>query len=231
MAIRTETVAIPNGTPNLSGYLATPAGLGKFPAVVVIHEAFGLNEDITKVADRFAEEGYIALAVDLFAGRNRTVCMFRFISTMFLGDALNHDGIRDLKASLSWLEERPNVDASKLGAIGFCLGGGFAIAWACTDTRLNVIAPFYGVNPRPFEAVKRLCPVVGSYPAQDFTKGHGEKLEAELTKDNIPHDIKIYPDTHHSFFTRTRDAAETEAASDSWERIKTFFGQHIGGTA
>ncbi len=226
--INTQTVTLPNGTPNLSGYLALPPGEGKFPGVVVIHEAYGLNDNIMDITRRFAEAGYAALAVDLFAGRNKMVCMARFFTNMLLLNPLNHDGIRDLKVSLDWLEEHWKVDSSKLGAIGFCMGGSFAISWACGDSRLNVIAPFYSMNPRPLEAIARSCPVVGSFPENDFSKNMGIKLEAELTKNNIAHDIKVYPDTKHSFFNSPRDVKEQAAADDSWLRIMTFFREQMG---
>lgn len=228
MDITTQTITIPNGTPNLSGYLALPPGEGKFPGVVVIHEAFGLNDNIKAITRRLAEAGYAALAVDLFAGRNQMVCMARFFSNMVL-NSLNHAGIRDLKVSLDWLENHSKVDSGKIGAVGFCMGGSFVISWACTDSRLNVIAPFYAMNPRPLEAVARSCPVVASYPENDFTKGGGLKLDAELTRHSIPHDIKIYPDSKHSFFNRPRDDQEQAAADDAWSRILSFFNDHIGG--
>jgi carboxymethylenebutenolidase len=227
MDIRTETVQIPGGTPNLSAYFAVPAGEGKFPGVVIIHEVFGLNDNIKDIARRFANEGYAALSVDLFAGRNQVICMFRFFGGMFL-NSLNHGGIHDLKASLNYLENHPRVDSSKLGAIGFCMGGGFAIAWACTDERLNVIAPFYGMLPRPADAMERLCPVVGSYPENDFTKNGALRLEAELSKNNIAHDIKIYPDARHSFFNDQRRNYNAEASADAWQRTLAFFKAHIG---
>ncbi|MBI1282614.1 MAG: carboxymethylenebutenolidase [Anaerolineaceae bacterium] len=229
MDITTQTVNIPNGTPNLSGYFVYPSGEAKFPGVVVIHEAYGLNDNIKDITRRFAEAGYAALAVDLFAGRNQMICMFRFFTNMLLFDSLNHSGIRDLKTSLDWLEKHSKVEGGKIGAIGFCMGGSFAISWACSDSRLNVIAPFYSMNPRPLGAVERACPVVGSFPENDFSKNGGIKLEAELTKHNIPHDIKIYPDSKHSFFNSPRDVKEQAAADDSWSRILTFFREHIGG--
>lgn len=228
MDIRTETVPIPNGTPTLSAYFALPPGTGKVPGVVIVHEAYGLTDNIRSIARRFAESGYAALAVDLFAGRSQVVCMFRFFGSMFFGDALNHSGIRDLKAALTWLEQHASVDSARIGAVGFCLGGNFVISWACTDQRLNVVAPFYGINPRPLEAVARACPVVGSYPENDFTRGHGEKLNAALDAHKIPHDVKIYPATGHSFFNKPRDASETAAAEDAWQRVMRFFEQHIG---
>lgn len=226
MNIQTETVQIPGGTPDLSAYLARPTDGGKFPGVVVIHEAFGLNDNIRGIADRFAAEGYVALAVDLFAGRNKMVCMFRFFGGQFL-NSLDHGGIKDLKVALGSLEKRPDVESGKIGAIGFCMGGGFAIAWACTDPRLKVIAPFYGILPRPLEAVARSCPVVGSYPENDFTRSGAVKLDAELAKHHIPHDIKIYPNSKHSFMNEQRGNYNPEASADAWQRTLTFFRESM----
>jgi carboxymethylenebutenolidase len=223
-----QTVLFPASTaPQLGGYLAQPAGDGPFPAVVIIHEIFGLNDNIKNIARRFADQGYIALAVDLFGDRNRMVCMFRFMSGVLL-NSLGHGGIRDLKAALSFLAARPGVDSARLGAVGYCMGGSFAVAWACADDRLKVIAPYYGMNPRPFEAVARVCPVVGSYPEQDFTAKAGRALDIALGEHTIPHDIKIYPGAKHSFFNDQRRNYNPEAAQDSWERVLAFFKQHLG---
>ena len=115
-----------------------------------------------------------------------------------------------------------------MGAIGFCMGGSFAIAWACTDSRLKAIAPFYGVNPRPLDVVQRLCPVVGSYPEKDFTANAGRKLDEALDKCDIAHDIKIYPGAKHSFFNDSSKAYDKSAAKDSWARVMKFFGEQIG---
>lgn len=209
------------------GFLVTPEGDGPFPGVIVIHEIVGLNENIRDVCRRFAAEGYAALAVDLFAGRNRAVCMFRLMSGS-RGGKLDRYGMDELRAALDHLASMPLVDASRLGAIGFCMGGGYAIAWAITDDRLKVIAPFYGLNPKPLEAVARCCPVVGSYPARDFTAPGARALDEELDRHGIRHDIKVYPGALHSFFNdrgRTHDPA---ASADAWERVKTFFAAELG---
>ena len=223
---QTETIHFPFGTEQRPAYIARPDGNGPFPGVVVIHEIFGLNENIKDIAERFAVEGYIALAVDLMGERNRALCTFNLIRSQ-LFSPLENGGIRELKSALSYLQEQPGVDAKRVGAIGFCMGGGFAIAWAATDNRLQAIAPYYGANPRPLEAVKRSCPVVGSYPEKDFTAGSGRKLDAELTKDNIEHDIKIYPNARHSFFNDKGPSYNAEAAEDSWSRVLTFFSVHL----
>lgn len=198
--------------------------------MVVIHEVFGLTENIKGITQRFADAGYAALAVDLFTGRNRVICMVRFLADTFT-NALDHGGIHDLKAALTFLAEQPEVDEAKLGAIGFCLGGGFAVAWACTDERLKVIAPYYGANPRPLEAVARACPVVGSYPSRDFTAKSGRKLEAALARYDVAHDIKIYEGAKHSFFNDRGGAYDADAATDSWQRVLSFFELYIKPTS
>jgi carboxymethylenebutenolidase len=227
MPVTAQAVAFPGSTlPQLNGYLARPTSDGPLPALVVIHEAFGLNDDIRSIARRFAEKGYVALAVDLFSGRNQVVCMFRMMSGLLL-KSLDHGGVRDLKDALTYLAQQPGVDTNRLGAVGYCMGGSLAIAWSCTDDRLKAIAPYYAMNPRPLGAVARVCPVVGSYPESDFTAKAGHMLDLELDKYSVPHDIKIYPGTKHSFFNtgRNHDAA---AAQDSWVRVLAFFEQHIG---
>jgi carboxymethylenebutenolidase len=222
----TENISFQGATTRLGSYLALPEGEGPFPGVVVIHEIFGLNDNIREVARRFADAGYAALAVDLFAGRNRTLCMFRFMGQIQF-NSLQNGSIQDLKQSLTYLAALPQVDGNRIGAIGFCMGGSFAIAWACTDERLRVIAPFYAMNPRPLEAVKRLCPVVGSYPTNDFTTKAGQALETKLDTYNIPHDIKIYPETKHSFFNNQRSSYDASASEDAWQRIQAFFKEYL----
>jgi carboxymethylenebutenolidase len=211
------------------GYLAMPDSSGPHPGVVVIHEAFGLNDNIKDITRRFADAGYVALAVDLFTDRNRAVCMARYMAGMLLG-SVNRYGVNDLKTALTFLAQSRDVDPARIGAVGFCLGGGFAIAWACTDSRLKAIAPFYGANPRPLEVVSRLCPVVGSYPEKDFTAKAGRALDQSLDKHQIAHDIKIYPGAAHSFFNDRGKAYDRSAAEDSWARVIKFFGEQIGGT-
>ncbi len=222
-----QNVAFSSGSRTLNGYLARPEGDGTFPAVVVIHEAYGVNDNIREITRRLADEGYIAFAADLFAGRNRAICMARFMSGMML-NSLNHQAIQDLKAALTFLTTQPGVDGARMAAIGFCMGGSFAVAWACTDQRLKVIAPYYAMNPRPLEALARMCPVVGSYPADDFTAEAGWKLDIELDKYPIPHDIVIYPGTKHSFFNDQGRNYNAPAAQDSWQRILAFFKQTLG---
>ncbi len=229
MPLTTSNVSYMAGSRRIDGYLARPEEAGPFPAVIVIHEAYGLNDNMREIARRFAELGYAALAVDLFTGRNQALCLFRYMSGS-LFNPLRHSGISELQAALTYLSDQPEVDKERVGAIGFCMGGSLCIAWACTDARLKVIAPFYGANPRPEEALARICPVVGSYPDKDFTASHGKKLDVLLDRYAIPHDIKIYPDTKHSFFNDQGSHYAAAASQDAWERIQRFFGERLGSS-
>jgi carboxymethylenebutenolidase len=142
--------------------------------------------------------------------------------------------IPELIATLDFLTGQVDVDPQRVGAIGFCMGGGYAIAWARRDRRLRAIAPFYATNPRPLSAVRRLCPVVGSYPGRDFTARSGRKLDARLETLDVAHDIKIYPGARHSFFNDQGRSYAAGAAADSWQRTLRFFADHVqapGGQA
>ncbi|ARP71700.1 dienelactone hydrolase family protein [Streptomyces pluripotens] len=221
--MRTETLG--------SAFLALPVDTGPYPGVVVIHEASGLNDHIRDICRRFAAEGYAALGVDLFEGRNRALCMARMFVGAMTGN-LDHYGVPALKAALGLLADHPEVDAARIGAIGFCLGGSLVLTWACTDDRLAAIAPFYGAAPKPREAIRRLCPVVGSWPGKDFTTKAAGVLETELTAAGTPHDLKVYPEAKHSFFNDQWRNYHADAAADAWQRVLAFFAEHVtrGGT-
>ena len=211
---------------DLGGYLVRPVRAGlRQPGVLVIHEAFGLNDDIRAIAGRFAQAGYVALAADLFGEENRAVCMARMMSGIFL-NSLEHGGVQDTRAALEVLAALPGVDAQRLGAVGFCMGGSLAVALACTDERVRAVAPYYGFNPRPLEAVRRACPVVGSYPGRDPTAGQGRALEAALSAAGVPHDIKVYPQARHSF-ANAGPAFDGVASTDAWNRMMAFFDEHV----
>lgn len=216
-------------TSTLDGaHLVLPDGSGPHPGVVVVHEAFGLNDNIREICGRFGAEGYAALGVDLFDGRSRTVCMARMFLGAMAGN-LNHFGVPTLKVALDRLGQLPEVDENRLGAVGFCLGGSIVLTWACTDRRLRSVAPFYGSAPKPRRAIQRLCPVVGSWPDRDFTAKAARILEADLTSAGVAHDLKVYPGARHSFFNDRGRAYDAEAAADSWQRVLAFFDQHLAG--
>jgi carboxymethylenebutenolidase len=219
----------------MGAYLALPDGEGPFPGIVVIHEIFGLNDNIREITHRFAREGYTALAVDLFSTGNRVVCMLRIFHGMLVRP-LNNGIVAELQAALNFLKGWPQVDPGRVGVIGFCMGGSYALQLASvadplpgSGQALRAASVFYGMNPRPLEAVSRACPIVGSYPEIDFTANAARQLEPPLEKPTIPPDIKIYPEARHSFFNEAGPAYRPEAAVDAWRRTMTFFDAHLKG--
>ncbi len=132
-----------------------------------------------------------------------------------------------LRAAIDHLRALDGVDPARVGVIGFCLGGSYALQLACMDDDLKAAAAFYGANPRPLEAVARACPIVGSYPDPDFTTKQGRTLDAALERFGVPRDIKIYPGTRHSFFNDTSRNHDAAAAADAWRRTLAFFARYL----
>ena len=212
----------------MHAYFASASTGDLVPGVVVVHEIFGLNRNIRDIAERFAATGYAALAVDLFSTANRVMCMARIFHGMLIRP-LTNGVVGDLRAALDHLATLPGVDAGKLGVIGFCMGGTYALQLACVAENLRAASVFYGQNPRPLEALVRACPVVGSYPERDFTASAARQLEPILEQNQVPHDIKIYSGARHSFFNDTGAAHHAEAAEDAWRRTLAFFNTHLQG--
>lgn len=210
----------------MESFFARPKDTGSFPGLVVIHEAFGLNDNIREITRQFAEQGYAALAVDLFSNRNRMLCMLQAFHGMLVRP-LNNPMLSDLQSTVAHLRQQEGVDQDRIGAVGFCMGGAYALQLAVTEKGMKAASVFYGANPKPLESLAQSCPIVGSYPDKDFTTQAARELEVVLEKNNIPHDIKIYEDTKHSFFNRRRTPVEVEASKDAWQRMLSFFHEHL----
>ena len=221
-----QNVAVPrSGRKALEAFLVYPEGGDQLPGMVVVHEILGLNDDIRDIARRFASAGYAALAVDLFSTGSRAICMLRIFHGMLIRP-LNNGVVGDLRRALVYLGGLVQVDADRIGAVGFCMGGTFALQLACVDDDLKASAVFYGMNPRPLEAVAQACPIVGSYPGEDFTARAARQLEPALERYDVPHDIKVYPGAKHSFFNQG-GRYDSEAAEDAWKRMNSFFEKYL----
>jgi carboxymethylenebutenolidase len=224
------------------GYLAIPAAgsaagsAGPWHGVVVIHEAFGLNDDIRQKADQFAARGYLALAPDLYDGKSWARCVLGAVRQVRAGSG---PAFEALEAARRYLTARDDC-TGRTGVIGFCLGGGFALLCAPRDG-FNVASVNYGEVPKDAEsALRGACPIVGSYGARDpMGTKHPERLQRALTVLEVPHDVKVYPGVGHRFLTKPSGAGavlsrfarmtyvESDAA-DAWQRIFGFFGEHLG---
>lgn len=211
----------------LPTYWAEPDGEGPFPGLVVIHEISGLNENIRDITRRLAGESYVAMAVDLFSGRNRAVCMARVFYGLLVRP-LGNGTLAEIQAALEALRAHPKVDASRTGAIGFCMGGSYALQLACVDDEMRAASIFYAQNPRPLSALSGACPIVGSYPERDFTAKAGAELKSRLERYEVPYDIRTYPGARHSFFNSQGGSYDKEAADDAWRRTMSFFETHLG---
>jgi carboxymethylenebutenolidase len=211
-----------------------------YPAVLVLHESFGLNDDIRRIARRFADEGYVALAPDLFSHGTRIVCMSRVMTDMVRG-SIDRE-IADILEAREALAARAEVDADRIAVAGFCLGGGFALI-AATKPGFKAAAVNYGDVPKERAKLDRACPVVGSFGARDRMYGGNmaERLEEHLTALGVPHDIRTYDGVGHSFFsqydgwqgwlarvpTPMRVGHGEAAAEDGWRRMLGFFDEHV----
>jgi carboxymethylenebutenolidase len=234
MGMPHTTIPAADGTP-LKAYLAVPAEAGPRPGVVVIQDALGLTRAIREHADRLASYGYLAVAPDLYTRGGMLRCVQATMRSLFSGQGQAYD---DIESSRRWLLARDDC-AGRVGVIGFCMGGGFALMTASRG--FDVSAPNYGHLPKNLDtALGSACPVVGSYGARDrMLKGAAAALEAALTERGIPHDVKEYPRAGHSFLEQfpvgplapvLRVAGmgyEAASADDAWRRIRAFFDEHL----
>lgn len=233
-------VAIPslNGG-QLPGFLARPedsAGTGRHPALVMVYEAFGMTSEMRRIARELAAQGYTVLVPDLFArGKVRALCVAATMATMLRGRGA---ALGDLESARRWLAAQPTVEPRRIGTIGFCMGGGFALLLAGTGM-YRVSAPFYGRAPLPLE---RACPVVASFGGRDrgTPSAYPQQLTAELDRHGVAHDVKTYPEAGHSFMTRGEGAAakvmphlpihaeyHEPSATDAMSRVLAFFREHL----
>jgi carboxymethylenebutenolidase len=226
-----------DGSQPLRGYLASPPGTGPWPAVVMIHEIFGLDDVMRGHADRLAGLGYLTLAVDLFSAGSTARCLVSTMTAMMRGRG---SAFADISAAHDYLAGSPDC-TGKIGVIGFCIGGGFALLTA--NNGFDAAAVNYGQLPRHLdEAVADACPIVASYGGRDPSlRGAARRLDAALNNAGVTHDVKEYPAASHAFLNDTEAGPrvlrpllrvagigpESESAKDAWDRIERFFAIHL----
>ena len=228
-AVKTETVTYKSGTETVSGFLAVPETPGKHPALILIHEWLGLMPWVKDQADKFAAAGYVALAVDLYRGKTtEDPKVAREMATTLPRDR----AMRDLEAAFGYLASRPDVKANRIGTVGWCFGGGWALRLATHEPRLAACAINYGeltTDPEAIGAIR--CPVLGNFGAEDqvIPPAKVRAFEAAMKKAGKSIDVKIYPGAGHAFQTSTeKDRYRPKATADAWKRMIAFFNRTLG---
>jgi carboxymethylenebutenolidase len=226
------TVPGASSAPELRAHLAVPpVGTGPWPAVVVLHEVLGLTVDTRQQADRLAAAGYLAVAPDLYSAGGAARCLRSTFRSLTSGEG---NALGDIAATRAWLAGRDDC-TGRIGVLGFCMGGGFALLGATRG--FDASAPNYGPVPKDAEEVLRgACPVVASFGRRDVgLRGAAARLEGALTSLGVEHDVKEYREAGHSFLNRhglgplavlERVAGfsyHQPSAEDAWARILRTF--------
>jgi carboxymethylenebutenolidase len=224
-----QTVSYKSGTESVSGLLVTPEGKGPFPAVIVIHEWWGLDAWVKDQARALAKEGYVALAVDLYRGQ---VTDKQEVAHQLMSGMPADRAMRDLQAAFAYLKARKDVRAARIGTIGWCMGGHYALELATAEPTLAAAVAYYGAPPTDEAAVARIkAPILGNYGAED--KGPSPEqvhaFEASLQKAGKTIDAKIYPGAGHAFANPNNPwkGYREDAAKDAWSRTTAFFAKYL----
>ena len=213
-----------NGT-KTDAYLATPAS-GKGPGIVVIQEWWGLVGHIKSVCDRFAAEGFAALAPDLYHGKSATEPDEAGKLFMALNVA---QAEKDLRGAVD--EVAKHSSTARIGAVGFCMGGQLALFAGTVNAKVGAVVNFYGVHPNVKPDYAKLGgPVLGLFAEQDsfVTPQTARDVDAAIKKAGKQSEIHIYPGVDHAFFNdENKGAYNKAAADDAWRRTLAFFRQQL----
>lgn len=227
-AAKTENVAYKSGNETVHGYLAEPNTSGRHPGLVVIHEWWGQTPWVKSEADKFAEHGYIALSIDLYRGKVTSDPK----EAAELSRTLPRDRAdRDLEAAYTYLASRPDVDKSKIGVVGWCMGGGYALQLAEHEPQLAACIVNYGelpTNPAQIQAIR--APLLGNFGADDqvITPAAVHQFEKALQADGKSINAKIYAGAPHAFENPgNKTGYRPEAAEDAWTRMVDFLAKTL----
>jgi len=231
------SVAIPTPNGQMPAWLVAPNETAPVPGVVILHDVGGMSQDHRNQADWLAEAGFLALAIDLYYRGSFPLCLRAIVRDFTARAGPTFD---DVEAARTWLLAQPNCNG-KVGVIGFCMGGGFALLLAVGHGFSAASINYGGKLPPDVETfLQAACPVVGSYGGKShWEQGVADQLEQALQRALVPHDVKEYPEAGHSFMNdkqsfwfkilRFRNIGFNEpAAMDARRRIVAFFHAHLG---
>jgi carboxymethylenebutenolidase len=220
-----------DGDATTTGYLAVPEGTGPFPALVIIHEWNGLVDRVRQVADDFAAEGYVTLAADLYQGRTGANAEENIaLMQEAMGDMPSV--VSNLNAATAYLRSRPDV-TDRVGAMGWCFGGGIALSFGLDGDNHQATAIFYGRLVDDPEVLASMDhEVYGTFARLDQgpSPEQVEAFEAALRSAGIENDLHIYDDVNHGFWLRIDEDPDVRAgpALEAWERLKAYLGRTLG---
>ncbi|TMI76819.1 MAG: dienelactone hydrolase family protein [Bacillati bacterium ANGP1] len=222
-------VAFPMGAVTVSAYLARPKFRGPAPGIVVIHENRGLLEHFKDVCRRLAKLGYVALTVDLASAEGGTAKYSDLAQvTAILGRTPPEQLVAMLNAGVAYLQGLPSVRKDRIGAVGFCFGGGMTWRLATSNSSIRAAVPFYGSNP-PLEDVPKIrAAVLAVYGELDTRIDAGiPAIREAMQRAGITHEIVVYPGANHAFFNDTGDRYHETSAHDAWRRTVAWFERYL----
>ena len=222
-----EMVTFPSNGHECQGYLARPAS-GSGPGIVVIQEWWGLNDNIKDIANRFAAEGFVALAPDLYHGKATAEPdeAGKLMMAMKIEEA-----VQDLTGSVDYLKKLPAASGDKIGCVGWCMGGGLSLYLATLKPEIGACVSYYGVIPGAQPDFSKIQgAVLGHYAELDDWAPPAATRELEIKLKSLGKiaELIVYPGTSHGFFNDTRpEAHAAEASAKTWERTTQFFHQYL----
>lgn len=220
-------IDFPSNGHKTPGYLARPGDTTQtYPAIIVLQEWWGLVPHIKDVAERFAKAGFIALAPDLYHGQTAS----EPDEARKLVMELDRERVMtELEAAARYLQQLDGVGSTKVGIVGWCLGGAIAFGMATRSESIGATVGFYGRPPGEEEVAQIQAPVLGLFGELDqgIPPEAAHAFEEALTKHGIPHEIHVYPDAHHAFFNETRPIYHPEHATNAWQRTVGWFNRHL----
>lgn len=228
LPVKTQDVTFPSGSETIAGYLAAPDSPGKYPALVVIHEDWGLTDWVKGQTRKLAEQGYVALALDLYGGQ---VAYDPALAYELMAGTPPDRALRDMEAAIHFLAARTDVNKEKMGSIGWSMGGKLSLLLAVNDPFLAACVLNYGSMPTdPADIQKIHAPVLGIFGADDryISASDVEDFESAMKSAHKSIDVKIYPSAGHGFENSDNKLGYREsAAEDAWQRTVSFLDQHL----
>ncbi len=227
-AATSKTVSYKSGDETVQGELFTPKGKGPFPALVVIHEWWGLNDWVKEQASKLADQGYVALAIDLYRGKVATTPEE---AHELMRGVPDDRAARDLHAAVEFLKAQPDVKPDHVGSIGWCMGGGYSLDLALQEPTLAATVINYGhLATDPGDMQKINAPILGIFGGQDrgISPEDVKKFEEQLKGAGKKVEIHIYPDAGHAFENPNNTAGyRAEDAADAWKRTVAFLADNL----